>query len=325
MKDKNLAVSRKPSDANTQEEEPTEKFKEYTADEAYLSPQYPSKSPHPCNQPLAGGFPIANTIYAPLDTSRLLDLENGESNCFVIGALHVIHAMKQVASGLLNVSDDSPRCLWEMSNVFNHRTHSVNDLRGLLGAEFSEGYGDVKDVLEHILTNSIPTELQPHFRFYISVTMNCGHKPASKQRNLVRFVLHQSINRDDFLEDVVEHKDPVMCTVCDDVTTPRVQFSATNAVFKYLIVILNNRDKCDVHLRGEIFKIFGRRMHVTAAVQYRAKEKHYVVWRRVPDRRNPWRLIDPLKPTLITSKFLDTLREPFCFSASSTLGDALIS
>ncbi|KAI6238724.1 hypothetical protein M3Y99_00654100 [Aphelenchoides fujianensis] len=310
MEDESTVVSPTPTETTDEEEVeegPKEKFNYNAHDEAVFLHLHPSESPRPFNPPLGGGLPIAEIKHPPPDT-RLLKLENGESNCFVIAALHVLQAMWAVASGLLHVSADSPRCLRALSDVLNHRTHSVNALRGLLGADFSEGYGDVKDVLEHILTNWIPPELQSHFRFHVSKTTTCEHKLPIKQRNNSRLVLHLSINRDDFLEDVVEHDKPVMCNACDDVATVRVQLTA-NTTFKYLIVLLHNRDRCDVQIRGDVVQMFGRRMQVNAAVQYKKSEKHYVVWRRVDDRRNPWRLVDSLEKEPIIEKFPETLRD----------------
>ncbi|KAI6226247.1 hypothetical protein M3Y99_01314200 [Aphelenchoides fujianensis] len=313
MEEESPTVSPTPTETTDEEEEaeeqPKQGAKNNADDEAAHMPLHPPESPLPFNQPLGGGLPIAETKHPPPNNSRLLELENGESNCFVIAALHVIQAMSAVASGLLDVPDDAPRCLRAMSDILNHRTHSVNDLRRLLGADFSDGYGDVKDVLEHILTNWIPPELQAYFRFHVSKTTECCGKPTVKQRDTARLVLHQSINRDDFLEDVVEHDKPVMCTACDDVITPRIQLTTNNAAFKYLVVLLHNRDRCDVQLRTEVVQMFGRRMQVTAAVEYKKSEKHYVVWRRVDDRRNPWRLVDSLKEKPIARKFLGTLRD----------------
>ncbi|KAI6234003.1 hypothetical protein M3Y99_00853700 [Aphelenchoides fujianensis] len=311
MEVESTVVSPTPTETTDEEEVeegPKEKFNYNAHDEATLVPLHPSESPLPFNQPLGGGLPIAETKHPPPDNS-LLKLENGESNCFVIAALHILQAMTAVASGLLHVPDDAPRCLRALSDVLNHQTHAVNALRGLLGADFSDGYGDVKDVLEHILTNWIPPELQAHFRFHISKTTECCGKPTVKQRDNSRLVLHQSINRDDFLEDVVELDKPVMCSACDDVITPRVQLYTSSAAFKYLIVLLHNRDRCDVQIRSDVVQMFGRRMQVNAAVQYKKSEKHYVVWRRVDDRRNPWRLVDSLEKDPITDKFPETLRD----------------
>ncbi|KAI6240301.1 hypothetical protein M3Y99_00461700 [Aphelenchoides fujianensis] len=304
MEDECPAVSPTPTET-TDEEEVEEELKE----KAVHVPLHPPESPRPFNQPLGGGSPIAEIKHPPPDKSRLLVLENGESNCFVIAALHVIQSMTAVASGLLHVPVDSPRCLRAMSDVLNHRTHSVDDLRKLLGADFSEGYGDVKDVLEHILTNWIPAEMQAYFRFCVSKNTECCGKPAVKQRDTSRLVLHQRINRDDFLEDVVEHDKPVMCGACNDVITSGIQLTTNNTAFKYLIVLLHNRDRCDVQLRGDVVTMFGRRMQVRAAVQYKKSEKHYVVWRRIADRRNPWRLVDSLKEKPIIGDFPPTLQD----------------
>ncbi|KAI6233324.1 hypothetical protein M3Y99_00926200 [Aphelenchoides fujianensis] len=311
MEDEIAAASPTPTETDEEEveEEPKQDAKNNAYDEAAFVPLHPPESPLPFNRPLGGGLPIAKTKHPPPDNSRLLKLENGESNCFVIAAVHIVHAMAEVASGLLNVPDDAPRCLRAMADVLNHRTHSVNDLRKLLGADFSDGYGDVKDVLEHILTNWIPPELQAHFRFNVSKMTECCGKTVAKQRDTARLVLHQSINRDDFLEDVVERDKPVICNACGDPTTPRVQLITTDAAFKYLIVVLNNQDRCDLQLRNDIATIFGRRMQVTAAVEYKKSEKHYVVWRRIADRRNPWRLVDSLEEEPTIEQFPPTLQD----------------
>ncbi|KAI6197615.1 hypothetical protein M3Y94_01245600 [Aphelenchoides besseyi] len=244
------------------------------------------------NQPEAQQNKQLGAVYSSSNTSHFLKLYNGDSNCFLISALNVIHGMLDLVNGL-KVERQNDQ-IQELIRVLDHHTQYVEKCRNLLPSNLQTGYQDASEVLELMLNDWIPSNLKSLFEAKVRKRKQCCFGNVSKTSTYT--VLHKKVQADNFLSNILEQSMELTCDSCGRKQTPKLRLINNNPEFKYLVVIIHNPQRLRVFIRNDDSMVsMGRKMRVIGAVDYDATISHYKSWRRDPNISQSWFLIDSLK------------------------------